>query len=58
MLHIHNGDATAETMKKAGFPGEHFAFREALATGPTPQGLAKGEWIEVRAAYLAEDSGI
>ncbi|MDQ3009092.1 MAG: DUF1835 domain-containing protein [Acidobacteriota bacterium] len=54
MLHIHNGDSTANTMREAGFPGEHFAFREALATGPTPQGLSTDDWIAVRAAYLAE----
>lgn len=54
MLHIHNGDSTAGTLKEANFPGEHFAFREALATGPTPSGLSKDEWFAVRAAYLAE----
>ncbi|MEP7340946.1 MAG: DUF1835 domain-containing protein, partial [Acidobacteriota bacterium] len=54
MLHIHNGDSTANTMREAGFPGEHFAFREALATGPTPQCLSTDGWIAVRAAYLAE----
>ncbi|MEO6726582.1 MAG: DUF1835 domain-containing protein [Blastocatellia bacterium] len=54
MLHIHNGDSTANTMREAGFPGEHFAFREALATGPTPQGLSTDDWIAVRADYLAE----
>jgi len=54
MLHIHNGDSTANTMREAGFPGEHFAFRESLATGPTPQGLSKDDWIAVRATYLAE----
>jgi hypothetical protein len=54
MLHIHNGDSTAGMMKEAGFPGEHFAFREALAMGPTPDGLSKDEWISVRADYLAD----
>ena len=56
MLHIHNGDSTAGMMKEAGFPGEHFAFREALATGPTPDGLSKDEWIAVRAGHLADGS--
>lgn len=53
MLHIHNGDSTANTMREAGFPGTHFAFREALATGPTPQGLSQDEWFAVRATHLA-----
>ena len=55
MLHIHNGDSTAGTLREAGFPGEHFAFREALATGPTPQGLAKDDWLTVRAEHLAAE---
>ena len=54
MLHIHNGDSTAGMMKEANFPGEHVAFREALATGPTPQDLSQDEWFVVRATYLAE----
>jgi hypothetical protein len=53
MLHIHNGDSTANTLREAGFPGTHFAFREALASGPTPQGLSKDEWFAVRAKDLA-----
>ena len=56
MLHIHNGDSTANTMKESGFPGEHFPFREALAMGPTPQGLSQDEWLSVRANFLSEDS--
>lgn len=58
MLHIHNGDSTANTMKESGFPGEHFAFREALATGPTPQGLSQEEWFAVRAECLSEDGAL
>jgi hypothetical protein len=56
MLHIHNGDSTADTMREAGFPGEHFAFRESLATGPTPQGLTKDAWFSVRANSLGGDN--
>ncbi|HVG19957.1 MAG TPA: DUF1835 domain-containing protein [Blastocatellia bacterium] len=58
MLHIHNGDSTANTMKEAGFPGEHFAFREALATGPAPPGLSADEWLAARANYLAGSGGL
>jgi hypothetical protein len=54
MLHIHNGDSTAGKMKGAGLPGEHFAFREALATGPAPRGLPPDEWFATRANYLAD----
>ena len=56
MLHIHNGDSTADTLREVGFPGEHFAFREALAMGPAPQGLTKDAWLEVRANHLVEET--
>jgi Domain of unknown function (DUF1835) len=58
MLHIHNGDSTANTMREAGFPGEHLAFREALALGPTPQVTTLSAWLDARASYLAAGSGL
>lgn len=54
MLHVHNGDSTAETAKKAAIPGEHLAWREALVCGPAPGALSEHEFIEMRAAHLAE----
>ena len=54
MLHIHNGDSTAGTLREFGFPGEHKAFQEVLMEGPAPGGLSPGEWLEVRARFLAE----
>ncbi len=58
MLHIHNGDATADTAKLSALPGEHFAFREALIEGPTPAGLDNAEWKRVRAQHLSEAYGV
>lgn len=58
MLHIHNGDATAETAKLSALPGEHFAFREALIEGPTPAGLNIEDWRRVRARHLSESYDI
>lgn len=55
MLHIHNGDSSAGTLKESKLAGEHFAFREALIAGPTPQGLSNEEWLRVRAEFLADD---
>ena len=55
MLHIHNGDSTAGTARKAGISGEHIAWREALVCGPTPGGLPESEFIEIRANHLAEE---
>ncbi|HEY6047098.1 MAG TPA: DUF1835 domain-containing protein [Pyrinomonadaceae bacterium] len=54
MLHIHNGDSSADTAKKARIPGEHLAWREALVCGPAPAGLSANEFRQVRAQHLAE----
>lgn len=52
MLHIHNGDSTAGTLREFGFPGEHVAFHEALMDGPTPSNVSPDEWLNVRARFL------
>jgi len=54
MLHIHNGDSTAGTLREFGFPGEHKAFQEVLLEGPTPGGLPTDEFLRTRARFLAE----
>jgi hypothetical protein len=58
MLHIHNGDSTAETARKSGIPGEHLAWREALVCGPTPGGLPEAEFRQIRARHLSEAYGV
>src|SRR5437870_11763222 len=58
MLHIHNGDSTAETAKKTNLPGEHLAWREALVCGPAPGHLAEEDFLKTRAAHLAESYGV
>ena len=54
MLHIHNGNSTAGTLKGFEFPGEHRAFQEVLMEGPAPCGLSPDAWLGVRAGFLAE----
>src|SRR3989441_9631550 len=54
MLHIHNGDSTAGTARKANVPGEHLSWREALVCGPTPRGLSADEFSRIRAKHLSE----
>ena len=54
MLHIHNGDSSASTAIKAGIPGDHLAWREAMVCGPAPGDLAKSEFLKVRTAHLAQ----
>ena len=58
MLHIHNGDSSANTAKQSSLPGEHVAFRESLITGPTPSGLSDNEWRRVRSGHLSEAYGV
>lgn len=58
MLHIHNGDSTADTAKLSSVPGEHLAWRESLITGPTPSAVSENEWRRVRARHLSEAYGI
>jgi hypothetical protein len=58
MLHIHNGDSSANTAKEASLPGEHFAFRESLITGPTPAAVSEPEWRSIRAQHLSESYGV
>jgi hypothetical protein len=58
MLHIHNGDSTAETARKTAIPGEHFAWREALVCGPVPARLSADEFRRVRADHLAAAYGV
>jgi hypothetical protein len=57
MLHLHNGDATADTAKESSLPGEHLAWRESLITGPAPAGLSESEWRSVRARHLSAAYG-
>ena len=57
MLHIHNGDSSANIVKQSSLPGEHFAWRESLITGPTPAGLSGNEWRSLRAQHLSEAYG-
>ncbi|MEP6705889.1 MAG: RNA polymerase subunit sigma-24 [Pyrinomonadaceae bacterium] len=58
MLHIHNGDCSANTAKKSNIPGEHLAWREALICGPVIKGLTEAEWRTLRARHLAEAYGL
>lgn len=54
MLHIHNGDSSLETARKASIPGDHIAWREVMVCGPNPGDLPDSEFIKVRTEHLAE----
>ena len=58
ILHIHNGDASADVAKQTSIPGEHFAWREALIDGPAPVTANEEEWRRVRARHLSDAYGV
>ncbi len=58
MLHVYNGDSTADTARAAAIPGEHLTWREALVCGPAPADLSDAEFIEVRARHLSTDYNV
>jgi hypothetical protein len=57
MLHITNGDCSADLLHEAEIAGEIQPWREALMCGPTPAGYSPGEWLVLRAQYLSQESG-
>ncbi|MGH9968254.1 MAG: DUF1835 domain-containing protein [Pyrinomonadaceae bacterium] len=54
MLHIHNGDCSAQIARQTKLPGEHLAWREALIEGPTPADVTGDEWRKLRSRHLSE----
>ncbi|MFN2433095.1 MAG: RNA polymerase subunit sigma-24 [Gemmatimonadota bacterium] len=56
ILHVLNGDATAELLARSGLSGDRLPFREALVSGPTPD-LGRARWRACRAAHLASEAG-
>ena len=58
MLHIHHGDSTAGTARKADLPGEHLACREALVCGPPSSGVFDDDFWQMRASHLSDAYGL
>lgn len=58
ILHLHNGDASADAARIAGVRGEHIAWRESLVTGPTPLTPDRAAWIALRARHLSDAYGV
>jgi hypothetical protein len=54
MLHVLNGESTAQSLKQSGLAGEHLVWKEALIWGPTPADLSLSEWCRLRADFLAD----
>lgn len=55
-LHVTNGDAAAEPLRRAGLGGEVLPWRDLLHEGPVPAGLDPAGLNRERARFLAERS--
>ncbi|HEX2524013.1 MAG TPA: hypothetical protein VHP35_18025 [Terriglobia bacterium] len=58
MLHVLNGESTAQTLKQTRLAGEHLAWKEALIWGPTPAKTDLSEWCRLRADFLAGSNAL
>src|SRR5512141_1110180 len=54
MLHITNGDAAANVLRRAGITDPILPWRDVLHEGPVPSGLSLRELSKVRAEFIAE----
>jgi len=54
MLHITNGDAAANVLRKAGITEPILAWRDVLHEGPVPGGLSLRELSKVRTDFIIE----
>ena len=53
MLHVTNGDAAAETIRRTGISGSVLPWRDVLHEGPVPTSVALESLSEIRARFLA-----
>ena len=58
MLHIVNGESTAETLKHTKIKGEIFSFKDTLINGPAPPTNNRHEWRAVRVQHLTDTYGL
>ena len=58
MLHIVNGESTAETLKYTKIKGEIFSFKDTLINGPAPPTQNPHEWRAVRVQHLTDTYGL
>jgi hypothetical protein len=54
LLHVLNGDAAADLLRRSGVQGDITLSADVLHEGPAPAGLLPERWRKVRARYLAE----
>ena len=52
VLHVHNGDSAAGTLRRSNLGGTILAYADVLHEGPVPAGLDDSELREVRARFI------
>lgn len=58
MLHVLNGESTAQAPAQSNLAGEHLVWKEALIWGPTPANTNLSEGCRIRADFLAGTNGM
>src|SRR6266446_8149797 len=58
MLHIVNGESTADTLRQSTIEGKKISFRDALICGPTPSEVSTDQWHRIRALHLSDYYGV
>ncbi len=58
MLHILDGDSSANTLRQSSVEGDIISCREALVAGPAPASVEGEEWLQVRARHLSSYYGV
>ena len=53
LLHIHCGDASADTMRTALIPGDILVWREIYLEGPVPGNMTDSDFRKGRALFLS-----
>ena len=54
MLHLTNGEAACEQLRRADIVGQYLSWDDVLHQGPVPSGLSLGELSRVRARFVAD----
>lgn len=57
-LHIHCGDASAQTLRNSSVPGDVHVWREIYVEGPVPGNVSEDEFRKVRAGYLSSSMNL
>jgi len=58
VLHVLDGESTAQTLAQSSLAGEHLVWKEAVIWGRIPPKVNLSEWCRLRADFLAGSNGM